>query len=245
MRQLRNCLIGHEPNSYIVFPPEDNEERYKKNLEKLGPDWIYSKELVDYKFNSRGQRCIEIEELTEGYLLFAGCSHTLGTGVKLENTYAYLTAKHFNKTYYNLAMGGTCPETTMLNIIGFFSIVKHFPSAIILQWPDFNRFFHVSKTNDMITYNPANGADITYKMLLREDIPLKKNTFYREYTLRYLKNIGIDKIIEVVDQGISGHNTTKISFLNPIDKARDMSHAGNLSNRERANTVIEALTKIL
>lgn len=239
---FENTINGTYKNLNSNFILEDNEESYKLNLTKQNINWPYRTEQIVYKYNSYGHRCVELENLEKDYLLFAGCSHTEGVGLPLERTYCYQVAKHFNKSYYNLSVGGTGPDIVMLNIIGFFSMVKHRPSKVIIQWPDFHRFFHLNEDNTLKIYNPSCGTDDVYKILTINNYPFRQNILYRQLTIQYLKNIGIEEIYEFVHMTLLQDNLARnIHMCERIDKARDLSHCGIETHKLWAKTVISSL----
>lgn len=252
IRGLKDGMVGKIGifvNDTQSFIPEETEEKFKLICQTQPNDWLYKTEQVTYTYNQYGHRSIEIDDLKQNYFLFAGCSHTEGIGLKLENTYSYLVSKHYNKTFYNLGIGGSGPYLTMFNILGFLSKVKHKPSIVIIQWPNFNRYFDISIIHhnyyQMSFYQPQMN-DEYYQYLLKNDVPLKHNYFYRQILLQNLRNMGIANIIEspLHDVFEQEDETIKAKFGGPIiDKARDLCHGGNLTNELWANEVINAINK--
>ena len=228
-------------DSCTNFLPEESEERFLKALETQPDNWIYRTETITYKYNNHGHRCMDINDLSEGYILFAGCSHTEGIGLKLERTYPYLVSKHYQRSYYNLALGGTGPDVVMFNIIGFLSKVKIKPSMVIIQWPDFSRFFHINKDWFLNLYMASNPSNMILKYMIINDIPYRQNVFYRYNTLQHLNNHGIKNIVEETVE--KDGETVKVKFPYFVDKARDLSHGGNFTNMTRAKNIIEVLDK--
>lgn len=241
---LKDGMIGKGSgfnNSITNFLPEESEGRFLKALETEPKDWIYRTETITYQYNNHGHRCIEINDLSEGYILFAGCSHTEGIGLKLERTYPYLVSQHYQRPYYNLALGGTGPDVVMFNIMGFLSKVKIKPSVVVIQWPDFSRFFHINKDWFMNLYMASAATNIIFKYMITNDIPYRQNVFYRYNTLQHLSNYGIQHICEETVE--SDGDTAKVKFPNFVDRARDLSHGGNITNELRAKNIIEVLDK--
>lgn len=233
--------------SFLIY--EDSEESFNRNLQSQSSDWIYRTESITYQYNSHGHRSIEIDALTGDYILFTGCSHTEGVGLKLEKTYSYLVAQHFNKPFYNLAIGGAGPDLTMINILGFLSRVKVKPKMVVIQWPNFHRFFKMVDSG--ISYFPQfytpSKKDEFYSILLKENYPYLQNIFYRQVIIQNLRNYGINNIIEsndVYNINKQDDNTLKVVFgAQFVDKARDLCHGGNESNKLWANALISAIDK--
>ena len=228
---------------------EDSEENLKRNSESQPTDWIYRTQSITYQYNSNGHRCINIDELPEDYILFTGCSHTEGIGLQLEKTYSYLVAQHFKKAYYNLSIGGCGPDLTMINILGFLSKAKHKPKLVVIQWPNFNRFYKVIDTHVayLLSFYTPSKQDEFYSFLLKENYPYLQNIFYRQVILQNLRNYGINNIIESNDvYNINKHedDTVKAVFgAQFVDKARDLCHGGIESNKLWANSLIDVINK--
>lgn len=239
---LKDGMIGKDGfKQEKNFLPEESEERFIKELQSQPLDWIYRTETITYKYNSNGHRCVEIDELEQDYILFTGCSHTEGVGLKLERTYPYLVAKHYNKSYYNLALGGTGPDVVMINLLGFFNKVKHKPSIVVIQWPDFYRFFNMTTEYLLRLYLPSAPDHIMYKWMINNDIPYRQNVFNRIYILQNLRNLGLTRILENTTE--KDEDTIKFQFPETVDKARDISHAGNKTNELWAKSLIKDIDK--
>lgn len=237
---LNDALMGHTSYQESEFLPEESEARFKQNLLSQPYNWIYRTEKIYYKFNKHGHRCVDIDQLEQDYFLFAGCSFTEGVGLKLERTYPYIVSQHFNRSYYNISLGGSGPDVTLYNLIGFLSQVKHKPNLVIIQWPDFSRFFHMDKKFYPHYYNSHDSSEL-YKLLVTDDVIERQNLFYREYALQFLKNLGITNVLEYTTQ--KDYNTVKLQMPAWIDKARDLSHPGNLTHQSWANSLINTIDK--
>jgi len=248
---LKDGMIGKLDcfDKKLNWLPEETEKDFQSRLKKQPENWIYRTETITYTYNSNGHRCIDINDLTEGYILFAGCSHTEGVGLKLEHTYPYIVADHFKKQYYNLALGGCGPDVAIFNLLGFLNKVKHKPSILVIQWPNFYRFFnlHQKGLQYFLTFYNATNDGNYYKHLFKHKIPFYQNLFNREYLLQNLKNHGISNIIETLEPDVKQEEdpTVKVVIpMNPaIDFARDLCHGGIKTNEVYAKRVIEAIDK--
>lgn len=250
LRALKDGMLGKSGGLISCthfFIPEDNEVKFKENCETQPADWFYRTETITYQYNQYGHRCVDIDNLGEDYILFAGCSHTEGIGLKLENTYPHLVSQYYNKPYYNLAVGGSGPYLTMFNLLGFLSKVKHKPSLVIIQWPNFYRYFDISDLihcYQMIFYTPSYRDDY-YDFMLKNNLPMRHNKVYRQIALQHLKNYGITNIIESYDSDFESEDDTLIVRFpgTIIDHARDLCHGGILTNQSWANDLINAINK--
>jgi hypothetical protein len=245
IRNFKDGLIGLTSFENSEFRPEDSEERYKESLKTQPNDWVYKTEKVIYNTNKYGHRCVEIDDLQDDYFLFAGCSYTEGVGLPYEKTYPYLVSKHFNKTYYNLSVGGTGVDMVSFNLIGFLALVKKKPSKIIIQWPNFRRFFYFDSNFQTQLFLPSVSANYIYRILTKEDIPYRQNIFYRQHVLQYIQNLGLNSIYEFSQENIADKipNIPVIPMLQHVDLARDLSHPGIKTHELWANLIINELEK--
>lgn len=123
------------------FAHTDNESLFNKNLRNFGTDWYWSDKKITYNFNSYGYRMNkELEEVDfDNYYAFFGCSFTTGTGLPLEETYAYKIAQKANVDYVNAAVGGGNVDFAHMNFVQMFRHAPKLPKAVIINWPELSR----------------------------------------------------------------------------------------------------------
>lgn len=139
-------FIGFEPNTSKKFHSSDNEYRFLKNLKKEPRDWIWRTKEIEYDHNRYGHRCKNIEKIDlDNYILFAGCSHTEGIGLPLENTYSYLVADKLKKDYYNLSLAGSANDVIEYNLITWLKTVKKKPDCIVVQPASAHRYTSINR----------------------------------------------------------------------------------------------------
>jgi hypothetical protein len=132
------------------------------------PNLSYVRDGVYYKFNSLGHRCKNVEDINlDNYILFAGCSHTEGEGLQLEQTYPYLTAKELNCDYYNLGLAASGFDVLFYNVMTWLQLYKK-PKLLVLQYPDPSRFASLVSESALIV--PHGSWDSKHKELLGLDI---------------------------------------------------------------------------
>jgi hypothetical protein len=73
------------------------------------------------------------------YIAFFGCSYAFGTGLPLEETYAYRIAEHYGCDYINASMNGGTPGFVMLNLVKLLATAPAKPKAIHINWPPLYR----------------------------------------------------------------------------------------------------------
>jgi hypothetical protein len=230
----------------------DPEAKYKKNLLKQPYYWEYRNKTIIYKYNSNGHRSCEIDELSNDYNLFCGCSITEGIGLKEEDCYTYLVSKNLNKKFYNLGVGGSSPAVAVKNIIIFLSKVKNnLPSSIIIQWPHFYRYFIINGYHHN-HFTPSDQTDPLYKALLLNQDAFRYNMMDRLYLLHFLSTLEYKgKVIEIYSEKqnewelLTSHdhvsnftNSGSIAIPQTIDKARDLSHPGSKTHESYAAAIL-------
>jgi hypothetical protein len=141
---LMDCLYPvptvHRGNVY-PYIPSDDEHRYAKNREQWGTGWRFYDRPFTYKLNRHGYRMNhELHETHwSNYILFLGCSYAFGTGLPLEETYAYRIAEHYGCDYINAAMNGGTPKFVILNLVKLLATAPAKPRAIHINWPPLYR----------------------------------------------------------------------------------------------------------
>lgn len=247
---FQNGFIGHSKpyNRYYYFKGE--REEFENNCAKI-KNWRYKDLDITYDYNSNGHRCKEIQDLNDDYILVTGCSTTDGHAEKLEETYPYILAKNLGLDYYNLGLKGSSVNTTYYNLTMFLNKVHIKPKAVILQWPHFNRYALVHKEGQYAVYNPMQDFHFQYdyevfKTLHMHELPVSHSHFYRKLTLEYLSTMNI-KVIELnlmadIKLENEGYNTNIIQWdgIETFqDVARDLIHAGPITNTLWANKLLE------
>jgi hypothetical protein len=234
-----------------------------ENLKSQPADWYYRTNKISYVRNSNGHRCKEITDIDlDNYILYTGCSHTEGIGLKLEDTYPYLLSQKLKCDYYNLSIGGTGIDAVNYNLLMWFAKIKKPPKLLILQWPHHTRattkFFEnphklipepwynygIWSTKDT---NNKNHKNIGNFLMSGEDIGFFKSLRILTKTLAY--NMATCPIFEL---------STAYDLLNEgeyqlkqIDKARDISpamprgHLGIKSELINTNYLYQEASKLL
>ena len=226
-------IIGFNTTGVATFSPQgsDTENVYVQHLKTQPADWIYKNTEVTYSWNSLGHRSIEPNLLQGNYLLFIGCSHTVGISVPLENTFPYLTANELNLPYYNLAVEATGPDFVEHNLTSW---LKKYPTpkAIIVLWPSTNRMFKIIddcviqvgpwKTELLKTSYPELWEGYQEKLLT--DYFEKTDKRVRDYIAQ------LDCNTVIIEQ----------NSFNIVDYGRDLKHFGIKTHKIIADQVVQA-----
>jgi hypothetical protein len=140
-------LISSPHTNYISaefsFAHTDSEEIFNVNTKKYGKDWYYTNNPINYKFNNLGYRMKELEDVDyDNYFAFFGCSYTVGSGLKLEDTFVYKISQIANVDYINAAIGGSSVDFVYYNFIRLMYNAPKKPKVVFINWPCVYRSFY-------------------------------------------------------------------------------------------------------
>lgn len=230
--RFNEIFIGYTPSRTTYFSGSDIVERYLQNLKTQPEDWYYRSNKVIYDINRYGHRSKNIEDIDlDNYILFTGCSHAEGIGLELEKTFPYLTANDLGIDYYNLALGGSGIDVMTYNLIMWINTVKKLPKALIIMWPQSSRFARLDDTAESLSLEVpscATSIDSENFMVIGDKINFFQTV--RVMSKKIIKSAYPCKTV-YLDSGILCNG----------DKARDLSHAGILSNRLMADHLVHQL----
>lgn len=114
---------------------------HEKNKKRYGPEWYwYDREIV-YKMNKLGYRMDkEVEDVDfNNYYAFFGCSYTVGTGMRIEDTFPHIISSRSGVDYINGAVGGASPDFAFYNIVTLLTTAPKKPKMLIVNWPEVSR----------------------------------------------------------------------------------------------------------
>jgi hypothetical protein len=214
-------------------PPLDSEEAFSRHLKgeynKLeAAGWIDQE--IEYTFNSQGFRDEEFPR--DLNYLAVGCSHTMGVGLRYEQTWVSQLSKLIDKKIYNAGVAGAATDTV-------YRIVSHLlsgyqPDIVFMLRPpawrwelsEDNKTFKVYNYN---TYHDYRSTHLDYYFL--NDINSGINAQKNMDAINYICNRSDCRLIElsadydlIADEG-----------------ARDLMHSGPNAHKDIANKFKELL----
>lgn len=243
MKLYDNGLIGSEdPKGITLWRDGDDLDFFNSNLISQPDEWAFRKKTITYSINSNGHRSKEIDELDlNNYILVAGCSHTAGIGMAIEDCYPNLIAKRFNLDYYNLGMSATGIDVLVHNLVVWFTLFKNnLPKFVIIQWPDETRILTGNNPNLLRTMGVwQNNSKFNDFVNLGYDIK-----YFSCRNILYLTLI--KKIITVPFINLSmgkPNGMENEEFVNFVitDFARDLSHGGFETQKKITNDIYNSL----
>jgi len=231
-----------KPNQFLEFYGTDTKEN---------ADTSWSGNTISYKFNSLGLRMNkEVSDVDHNYIVTFGCSHTVGVGLALEDTWPNLVSKETGIDYINSAVVGSSIKLNAINFFNMLDSVEQLPKAVIFAWPSSTRycFFHNQKfvfympnyITDDETYKKFSDS---YKSLLMTDFNVTESATYRHMIKTTCNRLGIKYIDFGFDQTDEFIIKEKVNIIKPSqpDYARDGKHFGPTFHRLAADLVKKSL----
>jgi hypothetical protein len=181
------------------------------------------KQNVYYKYNNLGHRCKNADEIDlDNYILFAGCSHTFGEGLNVEQTYPYITAKNLDCDYYNLGIPASGIDVLFYNVMMWLSLHKK-PKLLVLQYPDHTRFSSITYPPLVLPYGAwSSDSDIIDVLTKSEDKGLFafRNLCYTQL----INTIDLPKV-KLIFGGTKPYDSDCVR-IDKLDYAVDQQHYG-------------------
>lgn len=202
------------------------------------PNTSYLKDTILYKYNKLGHRCKDVSDINlDNYILFAGCSHTAGEGLHLEQTYPYITSKQLNCDYYNLGLEASGFDVLFYNLMSWLSVYPK-PKLIVIQYPDQNRFSTlISESALIVPYGPWRKKDEDLDFLIKGTdlgLFLFRNMCYRKLLDQYIDV----PLVKLVFGGTKSYDADSIR-INKLDLAVDNQHYGIDTHAMCADVICE------
>jgi hypothetical protein len=186
----------------------------------------------NYCFNSEGFRCEEFQP-TQPAVMTLGCSHTLGVGLAVEQTWSHLVSQELHMANWNLGIGGASNDTAFR--MAHYWIAQLAPAVVILLSPEPTRFeLHTidDTVENLGPWNPghAQQAQEFTKHWLTNPV---------NATMDRLKNtLAIQHLCEQRNIKFVVRN---VESFGSVDKARDLQHYGPVTHRHMADAFLSCL----
>ena len=235
----------YNANQTFNWHSADTEEYWRVNRERIGSKWYYYDEsnTITYNYNSLGYRSPEIKDITRPFFISFGCSHTLGTGLHIEDTYSYLLSRDLNLDYLNFGMGGAGQNVVWSNSTKWLSANHPKPEFVILQWPEVERLTVYTDNRINLFLPNWPGKPDTKKsernmylyMLDCEDYLHTQALMYYENTNLLWKLAGVPTVNFTLASGAGDLFNIKCFRGWTIDEskaARDLMHPGPEFNKQ-------------
>jgi hypothetical protein len=236
LKLYQETLIGYQETGASTFGMygQDTLEVYQQHLKTQSSEWLYRQKEVNYNRNSYGHRSKEIDQLDREFILFVGCSITVGSAVSLEDSFPYIVSKQLSIDYYNLAVEGSGPDLLSFNISNWFKKINRIPTAVVIQWPEVTRTFRQNGTT-IIPIGPWSCRQTIKNSITKQQWNDYENLILTDYFDHYceiLKN----NILSL----LTSHNIRIIDVKDVpvIDYGRDLKHPGIESHKLISNQIL-------
>jgi hypothetical protein len=239
-------FIGEDTSDTIMYyTGGDTEEQYLENVKSQPIDWYYKDKSISYNFNKHGHRSKNISDIDlNNYILFAGCSHTMGVGLELETTYPYIISKELGLDYYNIAIAASGPDVLQHNVLNWYYSIPQKPKLIMVQWPDHSRFLsYNTEYKNLMPKGNWRGDDETLRFIVDcEDSGL----FYarKKFITELLSNVLQVPLIKFNYANQIGYDHDPLK-MRKVDLARDLAHSGPLSHKKFSDSLIPIVSEKL
>jgi len=240
-------FIGNERKNSSPFAGHDSNRLYNTHLESMPDDWYYRDKIITYAYNNFGHRSNHIEEIDlSNYILYIGCSHTMGIGNAVEDTYTYISSNLLKCDFYNMSVEGSGTDIMMHNLTTWLLHIEEKPKAIVWQWPNPLRYLTVEGSINSPNIIPQGIWKYNHKKNTDFILAGEANNFFHSKTIlsaEYLKTLSFKKHIPIIEVSLTNDNSPSKIFFNLVDKARDESHFGIQSNKNLANDIVNRYLK--
>ena len=243
-----NDQCGIRGGFTLDFSGGDRKELFEENLKTQPDNWYYRTHKVKYTLNSLGYRTKQFDDIDwkESIVIF-GCSYVFGVGVTDEHTISYFLEKLLGRPVINMGIGGSSIQTALHNSIILNDSEYPIPKAVVNNFTELNRF--QLYLNNYVEHHGSWSSEVypTSSYILKflnsdHIIPLnlmtikmirnlwKNKTIYCEYS-----TFEQEKLINILDTKIYSE------FVDMDNLARDLSHAGPVSNMKLAKKIYEKI----
>jgi hypothetical protein len=174
---------------------------------------------AEFAYNSFGYRTHEFDSVKEKHVVVAGCSHTEGTGLHLDQTWVKKLEKQLDNQVINLAVGGSNADFVNQNLTLW--LQSYTPQLVVAQWPNIYRATHWNNHAAHFTNSVKRDTVYKEKMLQGNEhflLTWVKNVVYLDSICKlknipvihiYLDTPGVEqKLLE--KQGIEMHYDNKL-----------------------------------
>lgn len=226
------------PNLSTEFYGTDNREDFLLNLQKMPSDWIYRDRKINYKFNSVGLRMDkELDRIDSRYMIGIGCSHTVGVGVNLNDTWLHLVANELNLDYINNSASGSSVKLCAINFFNMLGKLDKLPLIVAFSWPSTMRYCFYSNDGFVFYLPRFISEDINlkyhtkaYENLIMTDALNKEAIFYRNMIKITCDRLGI-KYAEFTFDSLDKIDNMPVAYIDVHDRTFNTGYARDIRSR--------------
>jgi hypothetical protein len=232
-------------NTNLNYYQTDTESIYLANKNIYGESWYFFNKKITYSFNKHGFRMQnEVDSINlDNYILFFGCSNTVGIGMALEDTFSYRVSQKLNFDYINCAVGGVSPQYVWGGIVEFLNSVDKYPKIIIINWPSKDRTFYynddglpIPKIPNSFNLTKQSEFDIMYGEFLKHKQNIILNFRLIRKSIQLICKNNLIKLIEFTmrHDGNDEENLMPMTYNEPIhfNRINDVNYVNQYFARD-------------
>lgn len=222
----------------------DSKVNYENNC-RTNPKAMefWKDKKISYRFNKYGFRSSDFQE-SDNNIVFLGCSHTVGIGLALSDTFSYLVSKELGMNLCNLGCAGGSNDTAYR--MSKFWIPQLKPKIVVYKVVQQHRFEFKMYGNNIQFWQGFH--------------PLKENKkvcdknfgdYYEQWALHdenseYNRSKNIDAVETICRRNgaklvVMEEKNRKRQFCRPENRARDLQHPGIEENKVEAMEILQML----
>jgi hypothetical protein len=164
--------------------------------------------------------------------MFLGCSHTLGIGINIEDTWGHLVSKELNLRCINLGQGGGTNDTAFR--LGYHWIPKLKPKIVFLLQPESSRIEIISRSQNIQFLSIGQKIPVQWQRWYNDWLLVDSNSM-----LNFQKNTLA--LTEICKQNRAKFRYVSSDDMPQWDKARDLAHDGVISNSKFVTSVLSLI----
>jgi len=224
----------------VAWLDTDSVDRYKTHIadtekRKMLEDLGWDKHNPTYKINRHGFRAPEFKK-DEPNIVFLGCSHTVGVGINLTDTFSHCVSQALGLQNYNLGKGGSSNQTAFR--LGLHWIPKLKPKIVVLMSPDSSRSEIISGNHaiNLGVHSSRDQPDLwpCIKARIRDEQNLTLDALAHQMALEKISTDVGAKFFKFEAVGdLKGGDLWR-----PLDLARDLSHLGPIAHGLTARHIL-------
>ena len=222
----------YDKDTTELWCPMDTEDLFNENIKKYPKNKIlqyYLENPIEYRFNNYGFRTPDDFNLYDEGNVYLGCSHTIGIGHHLEDTWSFKLNEKIGGKFWNLGVGGSGITTHFRLFLGFYKELKI--KNVFHYAPSNHRYEFIFNDNEFLSLNPHENkfnhlfGNSYYQSFMTE----------KEAEFTYITNV--HAISNLCKEKKCNYHLIN-NYQNKIDNdtvARDLIHYGKKWNEELSN----------
>jgi len=232
-------------NETIMFEGGADTLRYfSKNRRKLGDTWEYAHKKITYVYNEYGFRTYKFKDVdwSKSIVMF-GDSYAAGSSLAIEDTIATKLEKNLNVPVINLGLSGSAVDIACWNSL---ILHKHYPRplGIVHIWAPWNRYtnFYNGRAQTFQPHDKKFISGVNWEQ--RSHLYIENERYiWGDEVPRYECSFFNPEFDSFDKDALKAHafRVEGIDWMDRIDLARDLTHAGSKSAELAANIIAEKL----